>query len=323
MDSVKYVDRLTKNLAIANLIAQIGIIVTGGAVRLTGSGLGCSQWPMCEPGSFTPVIREENALHPLIEFGNRTLTGVLAAIAIALLIAVYKREPTASRPEIKKLAWWPLIGIAVQAIIGGITVWMDLHAAIVGSHMLISLALVAVSTYLLWRIQNPDTKPFPLLPNSRTLSWVAAASATLLVVLGVIVTGAGPHSGDESEGYRWAMDTVLITRVHAFSAWMFLIITVIASFIVSRDRNDRPTPAGDCAVKAWGLVIGATFVNGGIGYLQHFLELPIILVGLHMLGAALITASVTWALCALWPRPGDDLQDVTPVDSATAELTRR
>ncbi len=111
-----HVDRTTRNLAIANLVAQIGIIITGGLVRLTGSGLGCSQWPLCEPGQFTPQFREESSIHPYIEFGNRTLTGVLGIIAVLLIIAVYRRQPTRSRPQMKRLAWWPLIGIIVQAI---------------------------------------------------------------------------------------------------------------------------------------------------------------------------------------------------------------
>ena len=122
-----HVDRLTRNLAIANLVAQIVIIVTGGAVRLTGSGLGCSQWPLCEPGQFTPVFHEESTIHPYIEFGNRTLTGVLAVIAVALLLAVYSRPATRDRREVIKLAWLPLIGIAIQAVVGGITVLSLIH----------------------------------------------------------------------------------------------------------------------------------------------------------------------------------------------------
>lgn len=202
------VDRLTWGLAVANLVAQIGIIVTGGAVRLTGSGLGCSQWPMCEPGSFTPEFHDAMSVHPIIEFGNRTLTGVLGVIALALVWAVYRREPTASRPgSLKALAWLPLVGIALQAVVGGITVWVDLHPAVVGSHMLISLALVAVSTYLLHRLAAPDAPARPAASaRLRAVGALTVVVGVVLLVLGVVTTGAGPHSGDATEPYRWALN---------------------------------------------------------------------------------------------------------------------
>lgn len=297
-----HVDRLTRNLAIANLVAQILIIVTGGAVRLTGSGLGCSQWPLCEPGQFTPVFHEESTIHPYIEFGNRTLTGVLAVIAVALLLAVYSRPATRDRREVIKLAWLPLIGIAIQAVVGGITVWVDLHPAIVGSHMLISLALVAVSTYLLWRLVNPDDAPRPLLDQTRGITLAGMGIGTLLVTAGVIVTGAGPHSGDESAPYRWAMDTVMITRVHAGLAWLFIGFVVLSYVLVTREKLSSPSDQGAKAGNAWGYVLAVTLLEGIIGYTQHFLNLPEVLVGLHMLGAALIVTALTWAICHLHPR---------------------
>lgn len=317
-----YVDKLTRHIAVANLIAQIGIIVTGGAVRLTGSGLGCSQWPMCEPGTFTPVFHEESTIHPYIEFGNRTLTGVLTVIAVALVVAVYRREPTRDRPEMKKLVWLPLIGIAIQAFVGGVTVWVDLHPAIVGSHMLISLALVMVSAYLIWRLDHPDTQPVPFLDQPRALASIAAIITTVLVVLGVIVTGAGPHSGDETEPYRWPMDTVLITRIHAASAWLFVIMAVAILIIVSRENLSRSTTHTQTAVKMWTLVIAAAILEGIIGYTQHFLGLPEILVGLHMLGAALIVTAVTYGCCSLYPRrdhsSGEDSSSPTSSASSLA-----
>ncbi|MBM9433342.1 COX15/CtaA family protein [Flaviflexus equikiangi] len=295
-----YVDRRTRTLAIANIIAQIGIIVTGGLVRLTGSGLGCSQWPLCEPGQFTPQFTEESSLHPYIEFGNRTLTGVLGIIAIALIWSVYRREPTASRPEIKKLAWFPLIGIIIQALVGGITVWVDLHPAVVGSHMLISLALVAVSAYLLWRIVRPDTPPRPLASFARPLTIALALSATLLVVLGVIVTGAGPHSGDAEEPYRWAMDTVMITRVHSAAAWLFTAITITGLVLLNRLQDE--TGEKKAAMSAFAAVLAVTLLEGLVGYIQHATNLPEALVIIHMLLAALLVTAVTRAAASLHPR---------------------
>ncbi|MGO1401300.1 MAG: COX15/CtaA family protein [Flaviflexus sp.] len=297
-----HVDRTTRNLAIANLIAQIGIIVTGGLVRLTGSGLGCSQWPLCEPGQFTPQFQEESSIHPYIEFGNRTLTGVLTVIAVLLLIAVYKRQPTASRPPIKKLAWLPLIGIAIQAVVGGITVLVDLHPAVVGSHMLISLGLVAISAYLVWRIDHPDTAPSLPFPGAKILTAAIGLTSAVLVILGVIVTGAGPHSGDDEAPYRWAMDTVAITRLHSLSAWLFTLVAIIGLVLVIRHAKTSPSPESATAVKAWGLIMAITIAEGVVGYVQHLTNLPEALVLTHMFLASLLVMAVAWGASALHPR---------------------
>ena len=290
------VDRLTWGLAVANLIAQIGIIVTGGLVRVTGSGLGCSQWPMCEPGAFTPEFHAEMSFHPIIEFGNRTLTGVLGVIALALVWAVYRREPTASRPAgLKRLVWLPLVGIAIQAVIGGITVWVDLHPAIVGSHMLISLALVAVSTYLLVRLGSPDGPRAPMLPSiSRPLVVVLSALGVLVLVLGVITTGAGPHSGDATEPYRWALDPAAISRLHGVAVWAFVAVVIVGLLLLRQHRAVHPAP-----VRAWWWLLAVTALQGLIGYVQYFTGLPELLVVVHMLGAALLVVALVYAVTAL------------------------
>ncbi|UNX56042.1 COX15/CtaA family protein [Georgenia sp. TF02-10] len=292
------VDRLTWGLAVANLLAQVAIVVTGGAVRLTGSGLGCSTWPMCEPGSFTPVLHEATTIHPFIEFGNRTMTGVLSVVAVALLWALYRREPTASRPPgVRRLAWFVLAGIALQAVIGGITVWYDLHPAIVGSHMLISLALVAVSAYLLVRLRAGDGPAVPLLTGpARALPWLLAAAAAVVVALGTVVTGTGPHSGDEDQGFRYALDPLVVTRAHASAVWLFVLVVVAGLVVLHRRR----VPGG--VRRAWWALVAVTAVEGVIGYVQYFTGLPEVLVGLHMLGAALLVTAATFACGALYAR---------------------
>ncbi|MFC4556470.1 COX15/CtaA family protein [Georgenia faecalis] len=288
-------DRLTWGLAVANLVAQVGIIATGGAVRLTGSGLGCSQWPMCEPGSFTPEFQAETSLHSLIEFGNRTLTGVLGIIALALVWAVYRREPTASRPaSLRRLVWLPLVGIAVQAVVGGITVWVDLHPAIVGSHMLISLALVAVSAYLLVRLRAGDAPPRPVVERRvRLVGAALAVVGVVLLVLGVITTGAGPHSGDADEPYRWALDPAFISRLHALAVWAFVALVLVGLALV------RSVPA---ARRAWLVLLAVTALQGAIGYVQYFTGLPELLVGIHMVGSGLLVIALVYALASLVTR---------------------
>lgn len=290
-------DRLTVGLAIANLIAQIAIIVTGGAVRLTGSGLGCSQWPMCEPGTFTPQFHGEMAFHSAIEFGNRMLGVVVGLIAVALLWAVHRRQPPRPSPPVtKRLAWLILAGVALQGLIGGITVWVDLHPAIVGSHMLISLALVAASTRLLMRLRSTDEPEHS--GSSRAARAVGLATVTvgvLLLVLGVVTTGAGPHSGDATEPYRWALDPASISRLHALAVWVFVALVVIGIVLARREDNQR-------ALRAWGWLLVVTLAQGVIGYVQYFTGLPELLVGIHMLGSALTVVAMVPAMSSLSTR---------------------
>lgn len=286
-------DALTRRLALANLVAQVGIVVTGGLVRLTGSGLGCSTWPMCEPGQFTPVFHEEMSFHPFVEFGNRTVTGILLVIAVALLWAVH-REPVRSRPPVfRTLAWWVLGLIAVQAVIGGISVLVDLHPAVVGSHMYFSLALVALSAYLLARLGQPDGPATPPpAPLARTLGALAVTAAVMLVV-GVITTGSGPHAGDADAPYRFALDPVAVTRIHSLAMWAFLaLLGVAVTLSVRSGTGSRPF--------AW--VIGIALAQGAVGYLQYFTGLPGALVLLHMFLAAALVVAVTVMLTRFWPR---------------------
>lgn len=290
------VDGVTWGLAIANLVAQIGIILTGGLVRLTGSGLGCSTWPLCEPGQFTPVFHEATSYHPFVEFGNRTLAGVLVVIAGALLLALYRRDPVRHRPAVfKMLAWAVVAGIAVQAVVGGFSVLWDLHPAIVGGHMYISLGLVAVSAYLVARLRQPDGPASAPSQPLRSLMWATVLVAAVLSVLGVITTGTGPHSGDADAPYRFALDPVAITRAHSLSVWLFVVLLAACVFFTVR--------AG-LPVRIWMPTIVITVVQGIVGYAQYFGGLPIVLVALHMLLAAVFVAALTVAVTRLHPRAG-------------------
>lgn len=277
--------RWTRPAIVANLAAQIVIVGTGGAVRLTGSGLGCSTWPECEPGEFTPRFHEATSIHPFIEFGNRTITGVLAVLAIAVALLVFTDRTRCAAYRWLGLA--PLAGVAVQAVVGGITVLVDLHPAIVGGHMLISMALVAVSTWLLVRSTEGDGPPVPLVDRTTyALRWLLAALAVAVLVLGVVVTGAGPHSGDEEVGYRFAVDPYAMARLHAASVWLFVAVLVVMLVRVLRAQVGGRT-------RTVGLVLLAvTLGQGLIGYVQLFTGLPIALVNLHMIGAALLAAGV-------------------------------
>ena len=274
----------TRAVLIANLVGQIGIIGTGGAVRLTESGLGCSTWPECEPGSFTPQFHEATTLHPYIEFGNRTLTGVLSVIAVLLAVAVCT-DLKRSR-SYRLLGLVPIVGVLAQAVIGGVVVLLHLHPGWVSLHFGVSGALVAASLYVLHRYEEGDKLPAPVVgPRVRGLAWALAGLTAAVVVLGVLTTGAGPHSGDAEVGYRIAVDPALLTKLHATAVWVFL--AVLVAYLVA--VRGGPSPVRRAAL----ILLALTLAQGLIGYVQYFTDLPELLVGLHMIGAAVLIVGTT------------------------------
>ncbi|WP_083259974.1 COX15/CtaA family protein [Cellulosimicrobium cellulans] len=273
--------RWTRPVLVANLVAQIGIIVTGGAVRLTGSGLGCSTWPECHPGQFTAQFHPATTYHEFVEFGNRTLTGVLSVVALLTLVLVWTDRSRVL--SYRLLGVVPLLGVAVQAVIGGVIVLLHLHPGWVSLHFLVSAALVAASLALLHRAGEGDGPPEPTVDGrTRATAWALATLTTVVVVLGVVTTGAGPHSGDEEVGYRLAVDPALMSKVHAWSVWVF-----VAALVVYLVRVRRASPT---VRRAGWLLLAITLAQGAIGYVQYFTGLPALLVGLHMLGSALLVA---------------------------------
>lgn len=286
------VTKLTHSLAIASLASQVGIIVTGGAVRLTGSGLGCANWPNCMPGTMTPT--PEMGIHGIIEFGNRTLTFVLLIIAVATILSVWKLRR--SHPTIYWLAWTLLAIIPVQAVIGGITVWTKLNPWVVSLHFIASAFLVCTAALLVNRtglaVRGQQTLAGGAVPSGmKPLAWAAWILSAAAVVLGTIVTGAGPHAGDP-DAPRHAFDPDFVTKLHVVPVYLLIAVTLLALVIVLR----RPT--GDALRHAVYWLLLVIVLQGTIGYVQHFNGLPIVLVLLHMLGSALLMVAAT----NLWDR---------------------
>lgn len=282
--------RHTHALLVANVVAQVVIVATGGAVRLTASGLGCSTWPQCEPGEFTPVLHDETTYHPIIEFGNRTLTGVLTVVALAVAVAVWTDRTRSDRFRLLGLV--PLAGVLAQALLGGITVLVDLHPAVVSSHFLLSMVLVSVSTLLLHRWAEGDGAPVVVVDRAtRTLAHVLAGLAVVVLVLGTVTTGAGPHSGDSEVGYRFAVDPLVAAKVHAAAVWAYGAVLLA---VVWRTRAGSSTgKAARRAHRASIVLLVISVAQGAIGYVQVATDLPILLVNLHLVGAALMTAGTT------------------------------
>lgn len=287
------VGKITRRLFIANVVAQSGIVVTGALVRLTGSGLGCPTWPECTDGSFVPVDRQAEGLHKYIEFGNRLLTFVLAIIVVACIVAVIRHRPR-RRPLIL-LAFAVFVGVAAQAVLGGVTVLTSLHPATVAAHFLLSMVLIAAAVALYHRGTEDHDGPTRSLVRRelRLLSKALVVVSAAVLVLGTLVTGSGPHSGDADVVVRFGFDPRVISWLHADVVILF--IGLSAALALGLRLTDAPAAAQR---RVW-VLIGISLAQGLIGYVQYFTGLPELIVALHIAGACLVwiaTLRVTYAL---------------------------
>jgi heme a synthase len=295
---------------VTNLVLQVLIVVTGGVVRLTGSGLGCPTWPNCLPGSYSPVVVEATAYHQYIENANRLLGAVVMAGAVAAVVAVWRWAR--GRGDLARLAWAVLVGTALQVVLGGVTVLTGLHPLTVMGHFLISTSLVALSTLLVLREREPRPVPSaPAVPALvRRVGWLTAGVGAVVIVLGTVVTGSGPHSGDADEPARFGFDPRTVAWLHADSVMLFC--GLVVAVVLAVHLLDRAAPAR----QAWRTVLLVTVAQGLVGYVQYATDLPELLVLVHMLGAALLTATLTWAVHALH-RP-----EVTPREAPSGAAGR-
>ncbi|MCZ2850590.1 COX15/CtaA family protein [Modestobacter sp. VKM Ac-2978] len=264
-------------LALASVVANGLIVLTGGFVRLTDSGLGCPTWPRCTEDSFTTT--PELAAHGVIEFGNRLLTFVLVAIAAATLIAVLR----SARRDLRRLAVLAFLGIPAQGVVGGITVLTGLNPYTVAAHFLVSTALVALTTVMWLRSREPGVGQLVVRRPFALLVYGIAATTAVVLVLGTVVTGSGPHSGDPEAG-RTGFDPALMSQLHADAVFLLLGLTI--ALLVALYATDSP---GRVRRAARDLLV-VLLAQGVVGYVQYFTGLPILLVLLHMAGAVLTTA---------------------------------
>ncbi|MFE5671737.1 heme A synthase [Agromyces sp. NPDC056523] len=275
------IDRRVRVVAWLSFLAQTTIIATGGAVRLTGSGLGCPTWPTCTADSLVPT--QELSYHSLIEFGNRLMTGVVGIVALLLVVFVWRLRR--ERRDLFALALTVLLGVVAQAVVGGITVWTGLNPFIVGFHYVASLLLVCVTAAFLVRmhaVPGPRERAVP--------GWYAGlAHATtgvlaLTIVFGILTTGAGPHSGDAAAG-RNGFAAELLEHVHAWPGYALLVLTIVLA--VAAWRLELPT-------LRWSLVLlGVELLQIAVGLYQARNGLPPLAVGVHMVLAALTAAAMT------------------------------
>ncbi|UWF76642.1 MULTISPECIES: COX15/CtaA family protein [Microbacterium] len=277
------IGRALRIFAWLSFLAEVTIIATGGAVRLTGSGLGCSEWPLCTPESLVPVY-EVQGVHGMIEFGNRLMTGVVGLLALAVLLLVWRMRR--ERRDLFALALVVLLGgILPQAVVGGIIVWTGLNPFIVGFHYVASLLLVCVTAAFLVRMNTAPGPRERVVPSwFAALTHVTGLALAVTIVFGVLTTGNGPHSGD-ADVIRTGFDATVLAHVHSWPGYILagLVLVLLAAALRLR-----------LPVARWLVVLAAAIlVQILVGVWQAREGLPPVLVGVHMVLAALSAAAYT------------------------------
>lgn len=275
------VPRFLKSAAWTSFVLNVLIIATGGAVRLTGSGLGCTEWPMCMPGSLTPT--EEMGIHGIIEFGNRTISGPLLLAAIAVLVLTWKIRQ--QRKDLFVLSILVFLLVIAQAIVGGFVVWEQLKAVLVGFHYTVSLIIVCIAAAYLVRLYEPAGPRLRAVPKGfMILSHIMTLGMAILILMGVLTTGSGPHSGDVNV-VRDGFDATLLSHLHAWPGYITLALIVV--LLVWTVKSNLPT------TKWMVTLFILMLVQIVIGVYQARNGLPPLAVGAHMVLASLTAAAMT------------------------------
>jgi cytochrome c oxidase assembly protein subunit 15 len=286
-----------RTVTLLALLALIAIVVTGAAVRLTGSGMGCPTWPTCEDGSLVP--RGATGEHGWIEFLNRLFTGAVSVAVAMAVLGARRRQPV--RHDLTRWAWGLVAGVLAQALLGGLVVVLHVAPIAVAGHYLLSAVLVWNAVVLHHKAGLPDDEPVrpSATPALQQRSRVLVALAGLVLVTGTLVTGSGPHSGDEAAD-RLPFAVTTVARVHSVTVWAFL----IAALLVLRRLHQ-----GDAAHEVLGranVLVGVIVAQGGLGYVQYAAGVPEILVAAHVLGSVLVwvaTLRLHLALTSTAPVP--------------------
>ncbi|MBU3688134.1 MAG: hypothetical protein B7C54_09125 [Acidimicrobiales bacterium mtb01] len=274
--------RSYSRLAMSALVFLCVIVLTGAAVRLTGSGLGCEDWPRCNEERFIDV----SSTHGAIEQINRLFTGLVALSVILAVLGAHRRVP--HRPDLVRLAWGLVAGVVGQVVLGGIVVLTDLHPLANQGHFLLSMVLVTNAT-VLWVRSLDERRPERAGPRSvsQRLSLVAFVLGCVALYTGTIVTGSGPHAGDE-KARRFGFDISHVARIHGISVILFLIVLLAIIVVIRRTRNEWAAMSG---VLEATMAVGV--IQAAVGYTQYFNDIPAALVAVHIVGATAIMIALT------------------------------
>jgi cytochrome c oxidase assembly protein subunit 15 len=278
--------RVVTRIALVNVVVNVLIIVTGGAVRLTDSGLGCPTWPQCTPGSLVPT--QKLGVYGVIEFSNRMLTPVVSVVAVVTLLAVWR----SARRDLRRLAVTSFLFIPAQAVLGGISVRTGLNPWVVAAHFLLSSVLVAIATTLWLRSREPGVGELVVRPAMAGLARGIAGAVGAVIVVGTVVTGSGPHSGADNAA-RTGLDPEQMSQLHA--DLVFLLVGLTVAMLVALVATDAPRRVRGAARD----LLVVELAQGLVGFVQYFTHLPIVLVMVHMLGAGVLTvgtARLLWSV---------------------------
>jgi cytochrome c oxidase assembly protein subunit 15 len=232
-------------------------------------------------------------IHGLIEFGNRLLTFVLVIIA-ALTFMVIRRTSKSLRFGLNRPAVLLVLGIIAQALLGGVTVLTGLNSWVVGAHFLVSGVLISIASVLVWRVYSPKHEPISY--QAVLMAWPIFIVGWVTVIVGVVVTGAGPHAGDANTP-RNGLDLETWQHYHSWPAYLMTGMVLLALVLVWRSVQSRKLK--NPAVKSLGILLIASILQGLLGIVQANMGVPALLAGVHMLGASLIISLLTFQLLAL------------------------
>lgn len=276
-------ERAVRRAALASVMTAVLIVVTGGAVRLTQSGLGCETWPKCTGDSLTPTA--DMGIHGVIEFGNRMMIYLMCTVVGLVILTARSRTPV--RRDLTRLGWTQFWIIMGNAVVGGITVLTGLNPYIVSAHFLLSTALLTVAVVTWQRAREGDAPARDLVSRPlRQLTGLLVAATAVLIVMGTVVTGAGPHAGDARKVHRIPVDWQEITQLHVDFVYIVVGLTVALWFALR-------AVSAPAAVRRRVLELFAVLLaQGVIGYVQYFTHLPELVVGVHMFGSCLVWIAV-------------------------------
>lgn len=285
----------------AALVVSVLIVLGGGVVRVTGSGLGCPSWPNCEGSSIAPV--PALGIHGVIEFSNRMLTTVLIfAVGWAIVAARLQGGPQragAARTDdrmLTRLAWSMFWLVVLNAVAGGITVLVKLNPWVVALHFVLAMALLATAT-LTWHRARWQGRPGHVTaPGPRRLAWLLLTATAALVVIGTLVSGSGPHSGDSADVPRMGLDWTAVVLAHAALAIVVILLAVGLLLVLRRD------PDAALARRTTLVFLAVLLAQGVVGGVQSLIGIPAVLVALHLLGAALVWVGAIRVLLDVEPR---------------------
>jgi heme a synthase len=286
--------RFVRRAALATVVMAVLIVVGGGAVRLSDSGLGCPTWPTCTPQSLTPT--HAMGIHAAIEFTNRMLTDVLCVVVGLAILAARAHAPW--RRALTRYGWGQFWVVVANAVLGGIVVLTGLNPYLVGSHDVLAFTLLTIALLMWHRAGEGDGPARDLVARPvRQLTWVLAAATALLVLVGTVVTGAGPHAGDARKVHRIPIDWREITQLHVDFVYIVVGLTVALWFVLR--AVDAPTAARRRVVELFCVLMA----QGVVGYVQYATHLPVGVVEVHMLGACLVWVAMLRVVLSLRERP--------------------